>query len=158
MKILTNALPVVNDWCISPHGIAAAVDPSSPNSGTKCQLARPLTMPNFVALRQEVCEISAVENFCFPKKWTKFRQNPLKPVTHRCPSSCQISSRSVKWCTRKALQFFTHFSVLAPQGTAWARVHQSWPLCTAKPPLSTDKNSKRHVSAYREHICFYIGL
>ena len=32
-------------------------DLSSRNSGNKCRLARPLTLPNFCVLRQDVCEI-----------------------------------------------------------------------------------------------------
>jgi len=30
--------------------------------------ARPLTRPNFVALRQKMCEISLVKKFCFSEK------------------------------------------------------------------------------------------
>jgi len=40
--------------------------PSSRNSGNKFRLAP--TLPNFVAFRQIVCEISVVEKFCFPEK------------------------------------------------------------------------------------------
>ena len=36
--------------------------------GEKCRLARPITLPNFVALRQKVCDISAVEKFCSAEK------------------------------------------------------------------------------------------
>jgi len=50
---------------MSPRGIAGPSDKSSPDSVNKCRLARAATLPNFVALRQEVCEISAVENFVF---------------------------------------------------------------------------------------------
>ena len=56
----------MKDWCMSPHGIAGLQDQSSPNSGNKCRLARPLTPPNFVALRQEVCEIPADRKFLLP--------------------------------------------------------------------------------------------
>jgi len=52
---------------MSPHGIVAPPNQSSRNSGSKCQLARPLTLPIFVALSQKVCEISAVEYLCFRK-------------------------------------------------------------------------------------------
>ena len=47
--------------------IAGPMDRSSTNSGNKCRLARPLTLPNFVALQQEICEISAVKNLCSRK-------------------------------------------------------------------------------------------
>ena len=57
----------VKDWCKSPHGITGPPDQSSRNSGNKCQLARPQTLPIFVVLWEKVCEISAVENLCSPK-------------------------------------------------------------------------------------------
>jgi len=37
------------------HGIGGPLVQSSPNSENKCQLARPLTLPNLVALWQKVC-------------------------------------------------------------------------------------------------------
>jgi len=61
----------VKDWCMPPHGITGPPDQSSLNSGNKCRLAKPLTLPNFVELRQKVCEISAVENFCSPEMFIK---------------------------------------------------------------------------------------
>jgi len=108
-KVETSAS--VKNWCISPHGIVGFLDQSSPISGNRCRLARPLTPPNFVALRQEAWEISAVENFCRSKKWTKVHQNPLRPATHQSPSLRQISSLSTKRCARKTLQIFIHPSV-----------------------------------------------
>ena len=110
---------------MSPHGIAGPPDKSSSNSKNwkKCWLARPLMVPNFVALRQEVCEISNVKNFCSPEKWTKVHQNRLRPATHKCPSLCQISSSSAKQCTRKVLQnFLTPFSILVPLSL------KAWPM------------------------------
>jgi len=59
----------------------AALHQRSPNSGKKCPLTRPLTTQNFVAIRQEVSEIYAVENLCSPKKWAKVHQNRLRPAT-----------------------------------------------------------------------------
>jgi len=50
----------VTDWCISPHGNARPRNQSSPKSGKKCPLARPLTVQNFVAIWQEVSKISAI--------------------------------------------------------------------------------------------------
>jgi len=47
-----------------------STDQSSQNSGM-FPLARSLTRPNFVALRQKVCEIFADENLCSPKKYAK---------------------------------------------------------------------------------------
>ena len=63
--------------------------------------------------------------FMLPPKMGKVHQKPLRSATHHCPSLCKISSRSAKRCMRKALQFLhLYFSILAPQGDPWARVHQ----------------------------------
>ena len=78
------------------------MDRSLPNSGNECPLEISLTTPNFVAVRQELCKISAVQNL----------------------------SRSTKRCTRKAI--FTVFSIVAPQGTSCTKVHQFCPRCTAR--------------------------
>jgi len=37
----------VTDWCMSPHGIAEPLNQSSPNSGNKYPLARPIIMQKF---------------------------------------------------------------------------------------------------------------
>jgi len=55
---------------MSTYGIAGAQTKVHNNSWNKCGLA--LTMPNFVALGQEVCDISAVENFCSQESGTEF--------------------------------------------------------------------------------------
>jgi len=47
-------------------------DQSSGNSENKYQLARSLTLPNFVAPQQEVQEIFTVKNFCSHKGGPKF--------------------------------------------------------------------------------------
>ena len=74
---------------MSPHGIAEPHNQNASNSGKKCPLARPLIMQNFVAIRQEVSKISAIENLCFQKKWARIHQSkslktyyPLKPPHH----------------------------------------------------------------------------
>jgi len=103
-----------------PHGIAGPPDQSSRNSGNKCPLARRVTVPNFVTLCQEQFYISAVENLCC-RKWTKVHQNHLRPATHQCPSSCQISSRSAKWCARKTLQILHPSLFWRPRGIPWAK-------------------------------------
>jgi len=54
--------------------------------------------------------------YMLPEKWTKIHRNPLRSATH--PSLCQISWRSAKRCTRKALQnMLISCSILAPQGS-----------------------------------------
>jgi len=56
----------VKDWCMSPHGVTGPSDKSSWNSRNRFRFARPPTLPNLVALRPKVCEISVVEKFCSP--------------------------------------------------------------------------------------------
>ena len=107
--------------------ISKNMPPSSPNSGNTCPLARPLTMPNFVTLRQKVSDTDiCCRKFVLPKKWTKGHQNPLRPATHQCPSSYQISLLMAKPCTRKSLLIFLHPSLFwRPREIPWAKVHQS---------------------------------
>jgi len=78
----------------------------------KCQLARPLTVRNFVAIRQEVSEISAIKNLCSPKV-SQNSPKSLKTCYPLKPPSCHISSRSVKTPRRKPLQKITPFNILA---------------------------------------------
>jgi len=115
---------------MSPHGIAEPLEPSSPNLGNKWSLARPVTQPNFVALQQEVTRVWNIRcrKFVLPEKWTKVHQNRRWPATHRWPSSCQISSRSVKRCTRKRHDFFytLQYFVTRP-GHPLVKVHQYGP-------------------------------
>jgi len=66
---------------MSLHGNARLHYQSSPNLRNKFPLARPLTVQNFVTIRQEVSEISAIENLCSLKMWAKVHQNRLRPVT-----------------------------------------------------------------------------
>ena len=70
----------VTNWGMSPHGIAGPQNQSSPNSGKKCPLARALTMQTFVAIRQEVFEISAIKKLCSPKKWAAQTSSILSPA------------------------------------------------------------------------------
>jgi len=60
--------------------LSGKVGQSPPNSGTKCRLARPLVVPYFVTLRQEMCEISAVKNLCS----RKMDQSSLKSLMTWC--------------------------------------------------------------------------
>jgi len=101
---------------MSPHGIARSQNQSSSNSGKKCPLARPPTVQNFVAIRQEVSEISAIENLCSPKKWAKIHQNRLRPATLKSPPHHAKFHRD--WWNHlgeKRYNFFTPFNILAPQ-------------------------------------------
>jgi len=51
------------------HGTAG---PKFTKFGNKFRLARPSILPNFIALRQKVCDISLVEKFCCRKSRPKF--------------------------------------------------------------------------------------
>jgi len=51
-----------SEWLmhVAVCGIAGPPDQSSPSSGNKCRMARPLTMPNFIALGQTIYEKSVI--------------------------------------------------------------------------------------------------
>jgi len=53
---------------VAAYSITGPPNQSSRNSGSKFRLARPLTRPNSVTLRQKVCEISLVEKLCSSEK------------------------------------------------------------------------------------------
>jgi len=107
----------VTDWCISPHGITRPQNQSSPNSGKKCLLARSLTVQNFVAIGQEMSEISAIKNFCSPKKWAKIQRNRLRPATPKAPHHAKFHRDRWNHLGEKLYKIFTPFNSLALQGT-----------------------------------------
>jgi len=82
-----------------------------------CRLSNPRNAAEYCrALTRRVRDIR-YQRFLHRKKWTKVHVNTLRPDTHQCPSLCQISSLSVKRCTRNAL-IFLHTSVFRhPKGT-----------------------------------------
>jgi len=60
----------VHQWRTDACHCMVSRDPqtTSRNSGNKFRLARPPTLPNFIAIRPNVCEISSVEKFYSPEK------------------------------------------------------------------------------------------
>ena len=72
----------VKDWCTSPRGVTGSQDQSSRNSGNKFPLARLLTRPNVVALRQSARDrLSVVEKLYSQKVAKVHRRSPdLSPV------------------------------------------------------------------------------
>jgi len=112
----------VTNWCMSPHGIAGPPDHSSRNSGNKCRLARPLTVPNFGTLRQKVLDMSAVENLCCRKsgpKCTKIGENLLRTMS----VIMLISSCSAKR-EKSVRKLFLHLSIF------WDLLSHSSPIYT----------------------------
>ena len=59
----------VKDWCTSLHGILGPPDKSSPNSGNKCQMARPLKLPNFLVLQQKGAKYPVSKIFDSHSEW-----------------------------------------------------------------------------------------
>jgi len=57
-----------------------------------------------------VSEISAVENLCFPQKWTKVHQNPLKSATYQL-LHCAKFHRARPNDVRKKRYNFLHPSI-----------------------------------------------
>ena len=88
---------------------------NSRNSGNKCQLARPLMLPNFVTIPKEVCEISAVENVCSRKSglFTKIYQDLLRNNVPHC----------AKFHPEKALQFFYTLQYFGVPGGPCVKIH-----------------------------------
>jgi len=111
---------------MSLHCIARPQNQNSPNLRKKCPFARPLTMQNFVANRQEVSHISVSEKFVLTEKVGQNSPKSLKTCYPLNPSSCQMSSKLVKPPWRKAFQkFFTPLNISAPQVDPWAKGHWS---------------------------------
>ena len=76
--------------------------------GEEMSIGQTLTMQIVVAIRQEVSEMSAIENLCSPKKWAKIHQHRFETCYPITPPSCQISPRSLQflhpsifWLTRR---------------------------------------------------------
>jgi len=69
-------------------------------------MARPLTLPNFVALRQQVCEVSAVENLSCWKSGSNFIKMGDDLLGTNAPHRAKCYRAAAKRCTRKALQIF----------------------------------------------------
>ena len=101
----------MNDWCKSTHGITGPPDQNSRNSGNKCQLARPMTMPNFIALGQMMYEKSVTIFYTFsilapPCRIARpfYQTDKFRPVLKTPLGNiwCQSSLRSLMaWHTHK---------------------------------------------------------
>jgi len=102
--------------------------------GNKYRLARPVTLPIFVPLRQEVYEIAAVENFCSRKSgpWPNFTKIADLLLRTNAPHRTKFHRtwpNDVR--SRKALQFL--HSVFWRPGVPPTKVHKirgtsaNWP-------------------------------
>ena len=99
---ITNAS--VTDWCMSPHGNAGPHNQSSPNSGHKFPLARSITVHNFVTIRPEMSDISAIENLSSPKKWTnQFQDRPLRK-SEQASASFPFRQFVLFWYTEESVE------------------------------------------------------
>ena len=107
----------MKDSCKSP----LQPDQSSQNSRDKRQLTRLLTLPNFVTMQQKVSEISAVENLCSGKKWTKVHQNPCNTLRTNTPNAAKFDGDPIK-----NLPDIRHGTFLLPE--KYAKVHRIWEL------------------------------
>jgi len=78
----------VKDWCMSPHGIMGPPDKRSQNSVNKFQLARPLTMPNFVKSPTKSLRDTCCGNIFSPVKQAKVhpRSPDLSPIDRQYTS------------------------------------------------------------------------
>jgi len=71
-------------------------------------MARPLTMPNVITLRQKVSEIAAVENLCSPK----VDQSPPKPLRIRYPPILLTLANMV--ALRQKCRIYPLFKIFVP--------------------------------------------
>jgi len=82
-------------------------DQSSPNSGSKCQLVRPLTVPNFIALGQTVYEKSVIIFYTLHyfgtaggTPWAKVHQSGCwyiaRPSIYKCAKFRPVLTTSVQ--------------------------------------------------------------
>ena len=97
---------------------------------------------DFVAIQQEVSNISTIKNLWFPKKWAKIHQNCLRPDT---PYNCHHAKfHRDRWTTleKSYKNFFTPFNILAPQRNLLGQRSPVW-VVVYLPPLATCKISSR---------------
>jgi len=114
----------------------------------KCRMARPLTLPNFVALEQKsVPDIRFLKFLISPGReletGSKVHQNSLRPATDKSPSACQISSLSAKRCTRNVIQVFYLLVNFGAPGDPLEVV-----MYTARPDLS-----QHEISSRSDNLC-----
>jgi len=84
----------------------------------------------------KVCEISTVENLCCRKSGPKFTKITNDLLRTNAPHRTKFDRARPNNVRQKRYHFFTLQYFGAPGGRPWAKVHHSWPLCTARPPLS----------------------
>jgi len=93
------------------HVVAAWYRGTPRNSGNKFRMASPLTLPNFVALRQECARYRPSKIYATGKVDQSSSKSLNKlSATHQCPSLCEISSRSARNVRGKSYRFL-HLSV-----------------------------------------------
>jgi len=123
-----NTSASVKDWCMFPHGIAGPPDQSSSNSGSRWRLARPLTLPNFITLRQKVYQIYAFKTLGLPGGRVNLDQSSPKSQKTSygpMPIIVPISSRLAKRCTKKTLQKCLYLQYFGTQGQPWAKANDA---------------------------------
>ena len=123
---------------MSPHGIARPQNQSSPNSGKKCPLARPLNMRNLVAIGWGMFEISAIK-ICTPRKsGPKFTPKSLKtccPVKH-LPHHAKFHRDRWNHLGEKRYKnlhpsiFWLPRGIPGPKVTVWLMGYTNLPLAT----------------------------
>jgi len=123
-KITIIASASVKDECVSPNGIAGSPDRSSLNSGNKCQLARPLMLPNFVAL-SKICAPAKVDQSSPQWNVTCYAQMPLV-----VPNFITLSQNMYE----KSVTIFSLISILARSRP----LRQSLPILALSMAPSTD--------------------
>ena len=113
-------------WCTSLPGIVGPPEQSSLISGNKFRSARPERCQILSHSDKKWARCGYRYGFvCSQKKWTKFRQNPLRSAIrmHQWPPLCQLNFIALdQMMYEKSIAIFYTFSILAPQGTPSAKV------------------------------------
>ena len=126
-------------WHVSPHGFASPPKQSSPSSGNKRRLVRPQTLSNFVALLQKVCQISFFKNLTPVGREKLYQSSPkllntcYKPMPVIVLNFIELDQTIYQ---KRVTNYLATCEFWRPRGTPWAKVHQSWNWCTARPDLS----------------------
>ena len=126
----------VHQWrthacCCMVLPIAGPPDQSSPNSGNKCQLARPPNVAKFCHMLTRSVQDICCQKFLHPRK-----VDQISPKSRTKPSAKfhRVWPNDVR---EKPYEIFYFVAT----GTSWAKVHQSRHWCTARPGLPTRHSS-----------------
>jgi len=122
--------------------------------GSKCRLAGPLTVLNFVTLRLK-CPRYLLSKICAPRtsgpELIKIRQYLLRTNALHCAKFHRARPNDV-W--EKRYKIILHSSAFwRLRWAPWAKVYQPWHWCTARPELPMCQISSSSDTCLRDICC-----